>query len=320
MKKFLKIIGWAVAALIMLFLIAAIIINLRGIPSYPKGDISYTVVSSQESVERGKKLALMLCANCHANQQTGKLTGQQMMDAPPEFGAIYAPNITQDKTYGIGNWTDAEIVYLLRTGIKRDGAYAPPYMAKLPKMADDDINAIISFLKSDDKMVVADPTPDKPVEPSFLTKFLTNVAFKPLPYHTKKIEMPDTTNSVELGEYLAINLECFSCHSADFKTNNFLNPEQSQGYFGGGNKPLNRNGQVVVTANLTPDQETGIGLWTKDKFVRAVRFGLKDGEAALQYPMAPYVHLTDKEAAAIYDYLQTIPPIKNKVERVVYDN
>lgn len=319
MKKALKIIGAIAAIVIILILIGVTIVSVRGIPSYPVEEVSFELTSTPESVERGRKLALALCSNCHGDSETGKLTGQQMKDAPPEFGVIYSANITHDKTYGIGDWTPSELAYLLRTGIKRDGQYAPPYMAKLPKMADEDINAIISFLKSDDRMVAADPKPDRPVEPSFLTKMLCNIAFKPLPYPSTPVNMPDTTNTIELGKYLAMNLDCFSCHSADFKTNDFMEPEKSEGYFGGGNKPLNRAGQVMITPNLTPDQETGIGLWTKYKFVEAVRSGIKEGESALQYPMMPYSMLTEAEAGAIYDYLMTIPPIKNKVQRVVYD-
>ena len=99
----------------------------------------------------------------------------------------------------------------------------------------------------------------------------------------------------------------------------FYIPEKSPGYFGGGNKPLNFEGKIVLTANLTPDPETGIGNMTEEQFIRAVKYGLKEGEASLQYPMLPYPALTDEEAAAIFAYLQTIPPIKNKVERVIYD-
>jgi mono/diheme cytochrome c family protein len=232
---------------------------------------------------------------------------------------IYAPNITKDKTYGIGNWTDGEILFLLRTGIKKDGKYAPPYMAKLPNLADKDMNAIISFLRSEHPLVAADPTPDQPSQPSFLTKFLCQVAFGPFEMPKGKISMPDTANQVAWGKYLAHNLDCFSCHSADFKTNNFLEPEKSEGYFAGGNKPLNLEGKVVLTPNLTPDPETGIGKMTEEQFIRVLKTGLKEGTAAMQYPMFPYDKLSDKEASAIFKYLKTIPPIKNKVERVIYD-
>ncbi len=318
MKKILRILG-----LVLLFLVSVVIgiaayIQFSGIPSYEKPTLEYQAVSDSVSLERGHKLASMLCAGCHMNRETGKLTGQVMRDAPPMFGEVYAPNITQDKEHGIGEWTDGELVYLLRTGIKRDGQYAPPYMAKLPLMADSDINALISFLRSDDPMIAADPTPDRPSKPSFMTKMLSRVAFLPYEMPEGPIAMPDTSNSIELGEYLAHNLDCYSCHSADFTTINPLHPTQSPGYFGGGNKPLDLEGRVMLTSNLTPDKETGIGNWTKEKFVQSVKYGLKEGEPALSYPMLPYTQLTDYEAGAIYDYLMTIPVISNKVERSVY--
>ncbi|MFY0687175.1 MAG: c-type cytochrome [Cyclobacteriaceae bacterium] len=290
-------------------------IAIRGIPSYPVKAINYRANPTPEKLARGKVLVSTLCAGCHMNTDTRTLTGQRMLDVPAEFGTIYSPNITQDRTYGIGEWTDGEILYLLRTGIKRDGQYAPPYMAKLPTMADNDIASIIAFLRSDDPLVAPDPTPDQPVEPSFLVKLLSAVAFKPLPYPEQPIPMPDTTNMVELGKYYAHNLDCFSCHSADFKTNNFLEPVKSVGYFGGGLSLLNKKGQSIVAQNLTPDKKSGIGNWTEEQFVKAVKYGMKDGEEALRYPMLPYVHLTDQEIGSIYHYLMTIPAIENQIER-----
>ena len=79
-----------------------------------------------------------------------------------------------------------------------------------------------------------------------------------------------------------------------------MNPEKSVGYFGGGNETLSLEGDVVLTQNLTPDMETGIGSWTEEKFIRAIRFGLKEGEPALRYPMQPYSRLSDEEVGAIY--------------------
>lgn len=314
MKRILKFLG----GLIVVILIAALFIHFRGIPSYDVEKVDHVVVSTPEQIVKGRKIVSTLCAGCHLNHETGKLTGKHMLDAPKEFGEIYSANITQDNTYGIGEWTDGELIYLLRTGIKRDGKYAPPYMAKLPNMADEDIDAIIAFLRSDDAMVQADATPDKACEPSFLTKFLCTVAFKPMPMPLTTIAAPDTTNQVAFGKYLAHNYDCFSCHSADFKTVDFLHPSQSAGYFGGGNKPLNEQGQVMLTPNLTPDKETGIGNWSKTQFINAVRYGMVEGQEALRYPMIPYTQLTDYEVGCIYDYLQTIPAISNKVERSTY--
>ena len=315
MKRAIKIIGLFVLVLIAIVAVLGLYINTQDIPSYQMEVPDFSTNQSGDVIARGKKLTSMLCAGCHLNSTTGTLAGTRMLDAPAEFGDIYAPNITQDHDEGIGGWTDGELLRLLRTGIKKDGQYAPPYMAKLPLMADADIEAIISFLRSDDPLVRADPTPDQPSEPAFLTKFLCRIAWKPFPMPTEKIALPDTNNSLALGKYLAHNLECFSCHSADFKTNDFLNPPNSEGYFGGGNRTLNLQGKVVLTSNLTPDPATGIGNWSKEKFIHILKTGIKEGEPALGYPMQPYVHLTDHEAGSIYDYLQTIPAIENKVER-----
>lgn len=319
MRKSFKILGIGLGFILILVLAISAYINWNEIPYYEIKKINYQSISSPESIARGQKLTSMLCAGCHLNPETGKLTGRKLTEAPTEFGEIYSQNITQDTLYGIGDWTDGELLYLLRTGIKKNGQYAPPYMAKLPLMADEDINAIISFLRSENQMVIADKTRDTPSKPAFLTKFLCKVVWKPLPIPSHKIEIPDSTQTVALGKYLAQNLDCFSCHSADFKTNDFLNPEKSIGYFGGGNKPLDLEGRVMLTPNLTPDKETGIGNWSKEKFIRALKYGLVEGDRALLFPMAPHTQLTDNEAGAIYDYLKTIPIIKNKVSRSNYN-
>ena len=319
MKRLLKILGLILLVLILGLLIFYMTINNSEIPSYPTVEFEYTASTDSAGLVRGKRLASMLCAGCHMNQETRQLTGRLMTDAPPEFGKVYAPNITQDETYGIGTYTDAEIKYLLRTGIKKDGQYAPAYMAKLPLMADADIDAIISFLRSDDPMVQAQAVADEPCEPSFLTKFLCKIAWKPYPLPDDVVPLPDTSNSLELGEYFVYNMECFSCHSASFKSNDYLNPELSVGYCGGGNTMYTEEGNVIYTPNITASKTTGIGSWSKERFVNAVKYGSMEGEAPLQIPMQPYVGLSDKEAGAIYDYLMTIPVIENDVERIIYD-
>src|SRR6185436_14266955 len=195
MKKLFKILLILIGVVVLAGLAGFAFIEIRGIPSYDVEKINHKVDVTPERVERGKKLVLLLCANCHKNSETGRLAGEKMLDAPPEFGTIYSANITHDKTAGIGSWTDGEILYLLRTGLKRDGKYTPPWMAKLPHMADEDVNSVIAFLRSDDSMVAADPTPSIPCEPGFLTKFLCLVAWKPLKIPEHKINMPDTTNA-----------------------------------------------------------------------------------------------------------------------------
>jgi mono/diheme cytochrome c family protein len=95
-----------------------------------------------------------------------------------------------------------------------------------------------------------------------------------------------------------------------------LNPEQSGGFFGGGNPLLDFDGNTIPSKNLTPDKETGIGKWTEEQFVETLKTGRRPNGKMIRYPMIPYAILTDKEMKAIYAYLKTIPPIKNEVKEV----
>lgn len=319
MLKVLKWAGLLVGVVVLGIAGAALFVHLRGIPSYPVPQVEFTAMPTPENLARGRKLAVTLCAGCHMNPVTHTLAGGPMKDAPAIFGSLYTSNITQDPLAGIGEWSDAELLVLLRTGIKRDGSYVPPYMVKLPNMADSDLEAIIAFLRSDDPLVMADPTPDQPSQVSFLVKFLSTIAWKPFDMPAATISLPDSTDQLAMGKYLAHNLDCFSCHSADFKSNDYLVPEKSLGYFGGGNRTLGATGDIVHSTNLTPDPETGLGSWTEARFVTALKTGLMEGEEPLRYPMQPYVELTDAEAAAIFAYLRTVPALKNPVPRTDLD-
>ena len=256
----------------------------------------------------------MLCAACHMDSATGALTGKRMPDLPGQFGESWSRNITADPVKGIGSWTNGEIAYLLRTGIARDGRYTPPWMVKLPNASDEDLRDIIAFLRSDDPLVAARDVDDRDSKPSLLTKVLCRVAFKPLPYAALGRPRRPREDKVAYGRYLVTSrLLCFSCHSADFKTNDDLQPEKSAGYLGGGNAMPDLSGRIVHTANLTPDTETGIGGWSEAQFRRALVDGIRPDNRPLRYPMVPYRPLGDEDVAAIYAYLRTVPPIRNAV-------
>ncbi|MEO8765717.1 MAG: hypothetical protein ABI416_15560 [Ginsengibacter sp.] len=317
MKKALKVILIILIVVIAIAGILALFINFRGMPVYKAGKISIQVTATPEKIANGKKLASMLCVNCHYNSQTQKFTGRLLSDIP-QFGEIHSANITQDPIAGIGKWSDGELIYFIRTGVKPDGKYIPPYMPKLIHIADDDLYSIIAYLRSDDNYVKADNTRSQESKPSFLAKFLVTIkVFKPFDYPEKSIPLPDTANQVNWGRYITLyQYECYACHSKDFATNNYEFPEKSPGFFQGGNMMFQMDGSPIHTLNITPDKETGIGNWTEDDFIKAVKTGIMpNGQPALRYPMRPYINLTDAELKAVYAYLGTVPPIKNKVDR-----
>lgn len=110
-----------------------------------------------------------------------------------------------------------------------------------------------------------------------------------------------TEEDVERGKALTAAGNCAGCHTAD--------PARP---FAGGKRIESPFGAVYST-NLTPDHETGLGAWTDDEFLRALRLGVgRDGSR--DYPAFPYPHftrLTRQDILAIRAHLATLAPLKN---------
>jgi hypothetical protein len=73
---------------------------------------------------------------------------------------------------------------------------------------------------------------------------------------------------------------------------------------------------ISYATNLTPDQNTGLGIWTEDMFLSAMRTGRHMGTSRPIQPPMPwpsYRHLTDEDLKAVYAYLRSIPSIPNRV-------
>ncbi len=271
----------------------------------------FKALRSQPEVERGRVLVYSICAGCHYNRQAEKFIGNRIEDVPGIAGKVYSANLTHSKTNGIPEkYTDAQLKYLLKTGIAHDGRFIS-YMLR-PNMAEGDLNAIVAFLRSDDPALVAADTTIGPTHYNVFGKIYMGMHAKPLQYKTVA-NRPAENEPVALGRYLVDNLGCFHCHSKSLTSLNYLYPEQSQGFMAGGIKLKGEHGLVVTASNITPDKTTGIGSYTREQFVKAV----KEGEAPqrkLVPPMPKFKMLSDKEVDAIYAYIKTIPAVSHTVE------
>ena len=314
-KKTLKWMGIGLGGVVAIAAIFLVYAQIAGVPRYPHAAPARHVEVTPERVADGRKLAMAMCTSCHLDPATGRLTGKVSEDAPPVFGVVYSRNITGSKTHGVGAWTDGELAYVIRTGVRPDGEYLPPWMVKLPQLSDDELDSIIAFLRSDDPLVAPyDHPPAGKSQPSLLTKVLTRLVMKPVPYPEKPVVAPPRTDRVAYGRYLVQSRDCYGCHSADFKTVNQLEPEKTPGYMGGGNT-LVVKGEDVLTANLTADEKTGIGKWTEAEFSRALRLGIRPNGTVLHYPMLPHPELDEEQAGAMYTYLRSLPKLVNAVPR-----
>ncbi len=107
---------------------------------------------------------------------------------------------------------------------------------------------------------------------------------------------------VEKGKYLATAGDCVACHTAP------------NGKALAGNYALNTPIGTIMTPNLTPDKETGIGNWTYEQFEQALRHGIgKDGEYLYPaFPFSWYTKVQDEDVKAIYAYLMSLEPMNEK--------
>ncbi len=72
--------------------------------------------------------------------------------------------------------------------------------------------------------------------------------------------------------------------------------------------------------NLTPDENTGIGSWSEETFVKAIKTGRHMGVSRPILPPMPWENfrnLTEEDLGAMYAYLRTIPPIHNRIPEVL---
>src|SRR5258705_6815854 len=126
---------------------------------------------------------------------------------------------------------------------------------------------------------------------------------------------PATTeaSSISRGAYLANGIaRCFWCHSPQ----NDADPSSPKPEMLGAGDILD-TGTPVVAPNLTPDAETGIGLWADNEIARAIRDGIgRDGRRLRADHPAPYYSvMSHDDLAALIAYLRSLRPIQNKLPR-----
>lgn len=316
MKKFLKILGIALGVILLLIAGLASYVQFAGLPHFETKELPVELPTDSLSLAHGKRVVETICISCHLGED-GRLSGMQFSKADEPFGEIWSANLTQHPEKGaLGRYSNGELAYLMRTGVKRDGKMAGYFMS-FPSMSDADMASIIAYLRSDAPLVQPSEASHPAPKYSFLAKALIHFGvFKPLPYEGKPIVTPPITDKVAYGRYLATGVfECYNCHSASFETNLPTDPEKSPGLFGGGNLMKEENGKSLFSANITADKTTGIGNWTEAQFVEAVKTGKRPDDQILDPIMPRFSGLSDEEVGAIWAYLQTVPALEHEVTR-----
>ena len=119
-------------------------------------------------------------------------------------------------------------------------------------------------------------------------------------------------NGVARGEYLVRFGGCTDCHTPGY----FLGKPDLSRFLGGSDVGFDLPGLgTFVGPNLTPDNETGLGSWSRDEIITAIQTGVRpDGRIlAPIMPWRAFAGLTKSDAGAIADYLRSLPPVSHKV-------
>lgn len=121
---------------------------------------------------------------------------------------------------------------------------------------------------------------------------------------------------VERGAYLMRGVAaCGNCHTPKGPDGRAVADQELAGGFTI-ELPVFR----AVMPNITPDKETGIGNWTDDQIVAAIREGKRPDGSIVGPPMPVemYRAMSDNDVRAIVAYLRTVKPIRNSVEKSTY--
>lgn len=288
---------------------------------FPYPEITHSLDSSV--IERGKYLVYgpAHCASCHINiddyesMEAGELVplrGGEVFNL--NYGVVVSYNLTPDVETGIGGFTDGEIARAMREAVGHDGRILPNFMP-FKLMTDEDVIAVISFLRS--QKPVKNPIPKPVYNWSGKWKISTG-KIRPRIIHGTTLPSIKREATIEYGNYLVNNVaNCVGCHSmatVEYGEKKYRFGPLSGGVRFGGN---NVNNTRYVTPNLTPEKQTGmIANWDEDTFVARFRQGRVYETSPM--PWGSFARMDEVDIRAIYRYLKSIKPVANKIEKTVY--
>ena len=319
MRKLAKVLIWTV-------IMAVVIIGAAlGYLKFALPDIAAAPVLkvelTPEHIARGEYLAnhVTVCIDCHSTRDWSKFSGPptpgtlgkggDIFDQKFGFpGVYYAKNITPE---GISRYTDGELFRTITTGVSKEGKALFPVMPfhYYGQMDEEDIKSIIAYIRT--LKPIASNVPES--KSDFPMNFIINT----IPHEPSFTKLPPKTDVVNYGKYLTNAAACIDCHTKFEKGSLVAGTE-----YGGGREFPFPDGSIVRSANISSDEETGIGGWDDETFVSlfkahsdsaTLNTQLNPGDFNSIMPWTMYGRMTDEDLKAIFAYLKTVPPIKNEV-------
>ena len=315
--KALRIVGWILAALIVLLLIG-ITVTIGWHPFIGPSARTLTdrtFPSSPERLARGRYLTenLLNCFACHSDRDWARddapLVAGTHGAGSPDFplkdlpGDVRPPNITPDPETGAGNWTDDQLARAIREGIGYDGRALFPFMPyeNFRYLSDEDLASVIVYLRSLTPVRRAVPK----TELIFPVKYLIRSAPHPL---NDPVPAPDLSTPVKRGDYLVTIGGCRDCHTPQHNGQRMAELDLAGGFF------LRGPWGEVASANIT-QAPSGIPYYDEGLFVEVMRTGSAKARKLSQImPWWNLRGLTDEDLKSMFAYLRTVPSVAHRVD------
>ncbi len=320
-SKLLKVAAIVILSLVLL--VSAGLAYLRfALPNVgPPPDLSVEGTSLQ--IERGRYLAnhVSVCTDCHSTRDWSKFAGPLVPGTEGKGGELFdqsfgfpgkfvSKNITP---FHLSDWTDGEIYRAITTGVSKHGTAFFPVMPYkyYGKMDPEDIKSIIAYLRS--------LSPIEFEAEASVADFPVNFIINTIPESAQPTKKPEPSNVIEYGAYMTNAAGCRECHTKQ------ENGQVVGEAYAGGFEFNMGNGFRVASMNITP-HKTGIGTWSKEVFIQrfkayadssyvSPRVDMAKGEFQSVMPWVMYAGMTEEDLGAIYEYLKTVAPVENTVER-----
>jgi len=217
-------------------------------------------------IARGEYLARVGdCVACHTMRGGKPYAGG--LATPTPFGLLYSPNITPDKQYGIGNWTEDDFWRAMHDGIAPGNKLLYPVFpfTHFTKVSRPDVDAIFAYLRS----LPPAAQPNHPNEMPFPYNQRSSLVFWRALFFRAGEFKPNPGKSPEWnrGAYLVEGLgHCGMCHSSF----NALGATDKNAQLAGGLIPIQR----WYAPALNSGAEVGLGNWTNDELAQFLKTGV----------------------------------------------
>ncbi len=268
---------------------------------YPRPQYLQENPATRQLIDRGEYLSKAGdCIACHTDTKHNGQAFAGGLGIFTPFGTIYSPNITPDKTTGIGKWTDAEFIRAMHKGIAPDGSYYFPVFpfASFTKINKNDLLALKAYLFSLPPIQKKNQANEMmwPFNWRFLQLGWRIFFFRAGEFQT----VPQQSKEWNRGAYLVQGLgHCGMCHSPL----NLLGAEKKKNYLTGGFI------EGYYAPNITSSGLKGISLSEiKEVFMQGK---MLKGAGKVGGPMAEVntnslSYLTDDDLTAIATYLKNV--------------